>query len=51
MHLDFKKEFSQYKYPYREGGLNSVQYAIPADMIDRFNELTLNREWLPYGGS
>ena len=51
MHLDFKNEFAQYEYPYKEGGPNSVQYAIPAGKIDRFNELTINREWIPCNGS
>ncbi|MCZ0859475.1 hypothetical protein OHJ16_15690 [Actinomyces israelii] len=49
MHPDFRKEFSQYRAPYTEGGPDSVQYAIPVDRVDRFNELTLNREWIPYG--
>ncbi len=48
MHLDFKNEFAQYKSPYTEGGPSSVQYAIPAGKIDRFNELTINREWVSY---
>ena len=49
MHPDFRNEFSQYRAPYTEGGPDSVQYAIPVDRVDRFNELTLNREWIPYG--
>ena len=48
MHPDFKNEFAQYKSPYTEGGPSSVQYAIPAGKIDRFNELTINREWVSY---
>ena len=48
IHPDFKNEFAQYKSPYTEGGPSSVQYAIPAGKIDRFNELTINREWVSY---
>lgn len=51
MHPDFKKEFGQYQSPYTEGGPDSIQYAIPENMINRFNELTLNREWIPFGGA
>ncbi len=43
MHPDFESEFAPYRSSYPEGGPDSYQYQIPADLIPRFNDLTLGR--------
>jgi hypothetical protein len=48
MHPDFEGEFSKFKYNYPEGGPGSYEYQILQSMIPRFNELTLNRTWIPF---
>lgn len=46
---EFDREFSQYKFPYvTTSGETGFEWQIPANMIDRFNELTVNRSWRPW---
>lgn len=46
---DFGDEFSQYKFPYvTASGEPGFEWQIPVDMIGRFNELTVNRSWVPW---
>jgi hypothetical protein len=46
---DFIHEFSQYKFPYvTTSGEAGFEWQIPANKIDRFNELTTNRSWVPW---
>jgi len=52
MHPDFETEFADVKYRYDwkgPGGSPRFEWAIPLDRLDRFNELTLNRTWVPAG--
>lgn len=46
---EFDSEFSQYRYPYTtSSGEAGYEWQIPVSMIDRFNELTMNRSWVPW---
>jgi large repetitive protein len=46
---EFDSEFSQYKFPYvTTSGETGSEWQIPVNMIDRFNELTVNRSWVPW---
>ena len=46
---EFETEFSRYKFPYvTTSGATEAEWQIPANMISRFNELTLNRTWIPW---
>jgi len=47
---EFDSEFAQYKFPYvTTSGETGSERQIPLNMIDRFNELTLNRSRVPWG--
>jgi hypothetical protein len=53
MHPDFEPEFADVKFRYDwKGPGNTARYEwqIPLDRLERFNELTLNRTWVPAGG-
>jgi hypothetical protein len=46
---EFDSEFAQYKFPYvTTSGDTGFEWQIPSNMIDRFNELTANRSWVPW---
>jgi RHS repeat-associated protein len=47
---EFDSEFSSpYKFPYvTTSGGTGYEWQIPANMVDRFNELTVNRGWVPW---
>gem|GEM_PF-6005267 len=46
MHPAFDAEFARYGFPY-EGG-SEFEWQIPVGKIDRFNQLTVNRTWIPW---
>ena len=49
----FESEFADVKYRYDwkgPGGTARYEWAIPLSRLARFNELTLNRVWVPAGG-
>lgn len=48
MHPDFDQEFAPYRFRYDQRAQIAAEYQIPADMIGRFDELTLNRTWIPW---
>jgi hypothetical protein len=47
MHPDFETEFAPYRFRYDLRGPDRWEYQIPQDMIGRFNDLTINRSWIP----
>ncbi|MFE7601143.1 DUF6531 domain-containing protein [Streptomyces sp. NPDC057494] len=54
MHPDFLKEFtsSDYMKVYDTKGKDGaprIEWTIPVDKLDRFNELVMKRTWIPYG--
>ncbi|MGW1118393.1 RHS repeat-associated core domain-containing protein [Streptomyces tanashiensis] len=54
MHPDFLKEFtsSEYMKVYDTKGKDGaprIEWTIPVDKLDRFNELVMKRTWIPYG--
>ncbi|GGT01890.1 hypothetical protein GCM10010222_49520 [Streptomyces tanashiensis] len=54
MHPDFLKEFtsSEYMKVYDTKGKDGaprIEWTIPVDKFDRFNELVMKRTWIPYG--
>ncbi|MEV2255832.1 DUF6531 domain-containing protein [Streptomyces sp. NPDC050147] len=55
MHPDFLKEFGQKPYAQVHdwkgpNGSPRIEFEIPVDKLDRFNELTLDKTWVPMGG-
>lgn len=53
MHPDFLDEFADtvYRYDWQgPGGTPRIEFVIPADRLDRFNELTQGRTWMPNSG-
>ncbi len=45
----FGNEFAQYRFPYvTTSGGAGFEWQIPLNMIDRFNELTVNRTWIKW---
>jgi hypothetical protein len=45
----FGNEFAQYQFPYvTTSGEAGFEWQIPMNMIDRFNELTVNRTWIKW---
>jgi hypothetical protein len=48
MHADFLKEFADTAFRYDRQGPNGsvrIEWEIPVDRLDRFNELTRDRTW------
>ncbi|MET8944193.1 hypothetical protein ABZX30_11540 [Streptomyces sp. NPDC004542] len=56
MHPDFLKEFAKSPYMRRydlkgPNGTPRIEFTIPVDKLERFNELTLNKTWIAINGS
>ncbi|WP_306192016.1 hypothetical protein [Streptomyces sp. MK5] len=56
MHPDFLKEFAKSPYMGRydlkgPNGTPRIEFTIPVDKLERFNELTLGKTWIAINGS